>query len=231
MHKLFGYLAAIVMVGIFCGSARADSGNETKAAAQALMQEGVALDKEVAELDNRAPEIALQERNLTLRDISLKKVVIALGVEMTKIGGEVAAAKSKADEFNGYCQGNFEQAEYERRLAKCNADRPGIESELSRVKGKIQAWSEKATAAETEEAAISKETLANFAKKKKLNADRADYEVKRQDWLARTRQLLFPLLEDLKKRTKISVGCANISDPITAQTCLKQVWDGARSKQ
>lgn len=118
MRKWYGYLVVVMVLGMFCGIARAEPGDEAKV----LIQEWNVLQQEKVRLDDESTEIAKLESDLNTRLAALKKMEAALKVEETQIKSDKAAQawmqKSIAaqDERKAIMDGTFVRVEKRTKL-------------------------------------------------------------------------------------------------------------------
>ncbi|GMQ95294.1 MAG: hypothetical protein BMS9Abin13_407 [Patescibacteria group bacterium] len=223
---LFFIFATMFLVGGTVVQVQAAS---VKQMTSALLKEGAQLGKEGTSLKKEFSVLSDIRNQLIQKGDTLKREVKEFARKTEQLNREHRQIKTSIENYNSYCRGRFLGEEYRKRKAWCDPNFHTLNNRKKQWKQDTQGHNNKWSPLMQKRDQLSKKTLDWAAKQKSYNARADEHNARRMAWTNRVRVLMsWPSLEDLKKRERISVQCANISNAIVAWTCLQKVWDGAK---
>lgn len=196
-----------------------------------ILSEGTILINQRKQLAEEIRKNDLWEKQLKKEDTDIKSQWIheEKNVELFKNFNENVNKETR--EYNNYCKGKYPGNEYERRRVWCSANEKRIQDDQKKRNQIGTAITQRLTELENRKKKLYEDTPTQFDRKKALNNQWEDWNARQESWMSRYRQLMMtPVMKDMERRAKISIGCANMTTLEDAHQCLQSIWDHARQK-
>jgi len=221
IRSLFAALTAVAFAFAAVPQPAVALSKDAKQEVANLQQQLNALGDEYVALDATRASVVAEERRLKDVDELLKGAVARHTRNKEEHNQRAAEQRAAAANHNGRCSGSFSDRNY---VAQCNAEADQLNAWGDQVNAKAETIRQMQQGLQERIQGLSQGTLEWAQKMKAHNGKLEDLNGRRQAFLNR----INAVLEDLKKRERISVSCAGMTDLESAHRCLQRVWDGAK---